>query len=107
MSTRHPHAPAPAPAPAAPLINARFKSAIIQAIRYFIVGFIAVYPASQLIGAASGSQPLDLHALRAAAVAGLIAAGGFIYRFFVDPLPVPTLADRPVNTVAPTTLHKP
>lgn len=86
-------------------MNPRYKSALIQGIRFFIVGFIAVYPASNLIGAASGSQPLDLHALRAAAVAGLIAAGGFIYRAFVDPLPIPTLADKPVNTVTPTTVH--
>lgn len=70
------------------------KSGIIRAIRGFVIAFIAVYPASNLIGAASGSQPVDLHALRAAAVAGLVAVGLFLWRL-IDKLPIPTLADKP------------
>ena len=70
-----------------------FKSALIQGIRFFVAGFIAVYPASNLIGAASGSQPLDTAALRAAAVAGLIGVLGFAWRLF-DKVPIPTLADK-------------
>lgn len=71
------------------------RSGVIRAIRSFVVAFIVIDPVQNLIGAASGSQPLDTSALRAAAVAGLIAAGSFIWRTFIDPLPVPTLADKP------------
>lgn len=75
-------------------MNATVKSAVIRAIRSFVTAFIVVYPVSNLIGAASGSQPVDLHAARAAAVAGLVALGSFVWRAFIDPLPVPTLADK-------------
>lgn len=70
------------------------KSGLIRAIRAFVTAFIVILPVNNLIGVASGSQPLDTSALRAAAVAGLIAAGAFIWRTFIDPLPVPTLADK-------------
>jgi membrane associated rhomboid family serine protease len=70
------------------------KSGLIRAVRAFIAAFIVIYPVSNLIGAASGSQPIDTSALRAAAVAGLIAAVAFVWRTFLDPLPVPTLADK-------------
>lgn len=76
-------------------MNAKYKSGLIRAIRAFVTAFIVIEPVSNLIGAASGSQPIDTSALRAAAVAGLVAAGAFVWRTFIDPLPVPTLADKP------------
>ena len=76
------------------MTSTALKSAVIQGIRAFVAGFIVVYPASNVIGAASGSQPLDVGALRAAAVAGLFALAMFIWRGFIDPIPVPTLADK-------------
>lgn len=75
-------------------MNAHVKSGIIRAVRAFVTAFIVLEPVSNIIGAASGSQPLDISAVRAAAVAGLIAAGSFVWRTFIDPLPVPTLADK-------------
>jgi hypothetical protein len=69
-------------------MSAKYKSAVIQGIRFFVVAFVAVYPASNLIGYASGSQPLDLAALRAAAVAGMVAVGGFIWRAWVPQSPL-------------------
>lgn len=69
------------------------QAALVRAIRAFVVAFIAIDPASNLIGAASGSQPVDVGALRAAAVGGLVALGAFVWRAWVDRLPVPTLVD--------------
>ena len=74
-------------------IDSLYVSATKRAIRAFVIGFLAVYPAPAVLGSLSGSQPLDTTALRAAAVAGLMAAGAFIWRAFIDPLPVPTLSD--------------
>ena len=70
------------------------KSAFIRGIRTFVAAFLAIYPASNIIGAFSGSQPLDTSALRAAAVAGVAALVSLVWRAFIDPLPVPTLADK-------------
>ena len=80
-------------------MNPNLKSALIRGVRTFIAAFIAVYPAPAILGALSGSQPLDTSALRAAAVAGVAAIVSLVWRLFIDPLPVPTLADK---TPAPT-----
>ena len=69
------------------------KSAFIRGIRSFVFAFLAVYPAPALIGAASGSQPVDLSAARAAAVAGIAAVITLLWRAFLDPSPVPSLKD--------------
>lgn len=73
-----------------------FKSALIQGVRAFIGGFIAIYPVTNVLGALGGSQPVDVAAARSAAVAGLFALVMFAWRLF-DKLPVPTLADKPAK----------
>jgi xanthine/uracil/vitamin C permease (AzgA family) len=75
------------------------KSAVIRGIRTFVAAFLAVYGAPAILGAASGSQPIDTNALRAAAVAGIAAVISLVWRAFIDPLPIPTLADK--NPVPP------
>lgn len=69
-------------------MSPKYKSAFIQAVRFFIAAFVAVYPASQLIGVASGSQPLDVGALRAGAVAGIVAVIGFAWRAWAPQTPL-------------------
>lgn len=69
-------------------MSAKYKSASIQAVRFFVAAFVAVYPASNLIGAASGSQPLDTSALRAAAVAGVAAIIAWVWRAWAPQTPL-------------------
>ncbi|MBA3841041.1 MAG: hypothetical protein H0X39_00200 [Actinobacteria bacterium] len=75
-------------------MSATLKSALIRAARSFITAFIIVYPVAGLIGVANGTNPVDWSLARSAAVSGGIALGSFIWRQFIDPLPVPTLADK-------------
>ena len=70
------------------------KSALIRAIRTFVAAFLATYPAPLIIGALSGSQPIDTSALRAAAVAGLAAIVSYLWRAVLDPSPIPSLVDH-------------
>lgn len=63
-----------------------------KTVRIFAYAFIGLYPVNNLIGTVSGSQPLDVHALRAAGAAGVIAVLGFFWNAFVDPSPLPSLA---------------
>lgn len=74
--------------------SATLRSGVIRAVRSFVTAFIVIEPVSNLTDWASGRALLDVGALRAAGVAGAIAAGSFVWRTFIDPLPVPTLADR-------------
>lgn len=74
-------------------VDPKWVSAFKRAVRTFVIAFLAIYPASALIGAASGSQPVDTNALRAAAVSGVAAVIALVWRAFIDPLPVPTLSD--------------
>lgn len=69
-------------------MSAKYKSAFIQAIRFFVAGFIVVYPVPNVIGTLSGSVPLDLAALRAAVVAGGMAVVGFAWRAWVPQTPL-------------------
>lgn len=62
-----------------------------RGIRVFVFGFLGVYGAPALIGALSGSQPIDTSALRAAGVAGLVAVVAMLWNAFMDPSPVPSL----------------
>lgn len=62
-----------------------------KVIRVFVFAFLAVDPAPALIGILSGSQPLDVGALRAAAVAGLAAVITFFWNAVMDPSPIPSL----------------
>lgn len=80
-------------------MNPHLQSGIIRGIRTFVAAFLAVYGAPAIIGAASGSQPLDTTALRAAAVAGIAAVISLFWRTVLDRFPVPTLADK--NAVPP------
>lgn len=75
--------------------SATLKSGLIRAVRTFVAAFLAIYPAPAILGALSGSQPIDTNALRSAAVAGIAALVSFAWRTLIDPLPVPTLADKP------------
>jgi hypothetical protein len=59
--------------------------------RVFVYAFLGVYGAPALIGAASGSQPLDVNALRSAAVAGIVAVIALFWNSVMDPSPVPSL----------------
>lgn len=70
------------------------KSAVIRGVRTFVAAFLAVYGVPAILGALSGSQPIDTNALRAAAVAGFAAIISLVWRAVIDPLPVPTLADK-------------
>lgn len=62
-----------------------------KAVRVFVYAFLGVYGAPALVGALSGSQPLDTTALRAAAVAGLIAVIALFWNAVMDPSPIPSL----------------
>lgn len=67
--------------------------ALIRGLRTFIAAFLATYPAPAILGALSGSQPIDTTALRAAAVAGLAAIVSVAWRLWIDPSPMPSLRD--------------
>ena len=73
--------------------QSHFQVAVIRGVRTFVAAFLAVYGAPALIGVASGSQPLDTSALRAAAVAGIAAVISLLWRAFLDPSPIPSLKD--------------
>ena len=62
-----------------------------KVIRVFVYAFLGIYGAPALIGAASGSQPLDVNALRSAAVAGLVAVIALFWNAVMDPSPIPSL----------------
>jgi hypothetical protein len=74
-------------------VDPLYLSAAKRAVRSFVVAFLAIYPAPAVLGALSGSQPLDTSAARAAAVAGIAAVAAYVWRAFIDPIPVPTLSD--------------
>lgn len=74
-------------------MSPHIKAAVIRGIRTFVAAFLAVYGAPAIIGAASGSQPIDTNALRAAAVAGIAAVISLLWRAFLDPSPLPSLKD--------------
>jgi predicted MFS family arabinose efflux permease len=80
------------------MTNADFKAALIRGVRTFVAAFLAVYGAPAIIGALSGSQPLDTSALRAAAVAGVAAVISLLWRTFLDPSPIPSLKDTDQKT---------
>ena len=62
------------------------RANLIGALRSFVFAFIAIEPVSALTDAASGNQVLDVHALRAAGVAGVVALVTFAWRVLVDPV---------------------
>jgi len=80
-------------------VSPDLQSGIIRGVRTFVAAFLAVYGAPALLGALSGSQPLDTSALRAAAVAGIAAVISLFWRAVLDKFPFPTLVDK---TPAPT-----
>lgn len=61
------------------ITTAEIKATVIA----FVAAFLAVEPVSNLIGMASGSQPVDVGALRAAAVAGVAAVLVLVYHAFI------------------------
>ena len=61
------------------ITTAEVKAAVIT----FVAAFLATDPASAIIGELSGSQPVDVGALRAAAVAGVAAVAALLYHSFV------------------------
>ena len=66
-------------------------STLKAGIRVFVAAFLGVYGAPAIIGAASGSQPVDVNALRSAAVAGIVSVLIMVWRAVMDPSPVPSL----------------
>lgn len=54
---------------------AEVKAAIVAGV----VAFLAVEPASNLLGMITGSQPVDVSTLRAAALAGVTAIVAFVW----------------------------
>lgn len=62
-----------------------------KVVRVFGYAFVGMYGGSNLIGALSGSQPVDTNALRAAAVAGLVAVVALVWNAVIDPSPIPSL----------------
>jgi len=69
-----------------------------KVVRVFVYAFLGVYGAPAIIGALSGSQPVDVNALRAAAVAGLVAVIGLFWNAVMDPSPIPSLnPDNPAE----------
>ena len=82
-------------------MSPNIKSALIRGVRTFIAAFVAIYPAPAILGSLSGSQPIDTSALRSAAVAGIAAIISLVWRLWIDPLPVPTLADKTPAPVPP------
>lgn len=76
-------------------MSPKLKSALIRAARSFIGAFIVVYPVAGLIGVLNGTNPVDWSLARSAVVSGGIALAAFVWRQWIDPLPVPTLVDKP------------
>ena len=62
-----------------------------KVVRVFAYAFVAAYPIPVILGNLSGSQPIDVNALRAAAVAGLAAVVALVWNAIVDPSPIPSL----------------
>jgi hypothetical protein len=73
--------------------KSHLEVAVIRGVRTFVAAFLAVYGAPAILGALSGSQPIDTSALRAAAVAGFAAVISLLWRAFLDPSSVPSLKD--------------
>ena len=69
-----------------------FSAATLKkGVRVFVAAFLATYPAPAVLGTLTGSQPVDVSALRAAAVAGLAAVVIVFWNAVMDPSPVPSL----------------
>jgi hypothetical protein len=62
-----------------------------KVVRVFVYSFLGVYGAPAIIGALAGSQPVDVNALRSAAVAGLVAVIALFWNAVMDPSPIPSL----------------
>jgi hypothetical protein len=75
--------------------------AVVRALRTFVQTFLAVYGVPAILGALSGSQPLDLSALRSAAVAGFAASIALLWRLYLDPSLVPSLVDSDQKPAPP------
>jgi hypothetical protein len=69
------------------------EQAALRAIRSFIQAFLVVYPGQALINWAMGTGELDTNLLRAAAIAGGVAALSFVWRMFLDPSRIPSIVD--------------
>lgn len=69
-----------------------------RVVRTFVAAFLGVYGAPAILGALAGSQPVDINAARAAAVAGLAAVVSLVWNAVLDPSPIPSLnPDAPVE----------
>lgn len=67
-------------------MNIGFDSNTVKwAVVTFVTAFLAIEPVANLIGIASGSQPVDVSTLRAAGVAGVAAVLTGLYHFFFEP----------------------
>lgn len=73
--------------------QSHFQVAVVRGIRTFVAAFLAVYGVPAILGSLAGSQPIDVGALRSAAVAGFAAVIALVWRAFIDPSPIPSLKD--------------
>ena len=68
-----------------------------KAVRVFFYAFVAAYPVPVILGNLSGSQPVDVNGLRAAAVAGIAAVVALFWNAVMDPSPIPSLNPEAQN----------
>lgn len=73
--------------------QSHYQVAFVRGVRTFVAAFLAIYPAPAIIAWASGSELLDVNALRSAGVAGIAAVISLVWRAFIDPSAVPSLKD--------------
>jgi hypothetical protein len=66
-----------------------------RVVRTFVQAFIGLYGGANLVGLISGSQPVDVNALRAAGAAGVVAVVTLLWNAVYDPSPLPSLSAAP------------
>jgi hypothetical protein len=69
-------------------VSIKLKAALVRALRTYLV---VAGPA--LLAVASSANPFDVAAWKVAAVSGIPAVISFLWRYFLDPSPVPSLKD--------------
>lgn len=73
--------------------QSHFQVAFVRGVRTFVQAFLGVWGVPQILDALAGSSPVDVSALRSAAVAGFAAVIAVLWRAYIDPSAVPSLRD--------------